>query len=294
MINSNPLDKASEASTPHSPSTPTSSGINVEPGPLQINAANAPSPVDTELEETTASSEEIEEEDSEEEEDTAQQKDIPQTTSGLRVHTVTVAKSSPKRSTRDDEPYEWGQCTIVLTIQLLPLRSGEDPQQRRVVVAAQSHSDPPVYKLLTLTELGALPQPAVDALDALRAELPVQAARRKAAESDREHITQAKNPAHSKGANGRGDNKAQVRSTSKGESAQQGTPAVVKSPAQGKSTKKKKFDLNALPELPGFGAPVDVTSSLESAPPSFASGSSDGAAPATTSEPEAPAGAGQV
>jgi hypothetical protein len=147
---------------------------------------------------------------------------------------------------------------------------------------------------LTLTELGALPQPAVDALDALRAALPAQAERRKVTEGDREKVTQAKNPAHNKGANGQRDNKAQVRSTSKGESKQQGMPSVVKSPAQGKSTKKKKFDLNALPELPGFGAPVIVTSSLESAPPSFASGSSDGAAPATTSEPEAQAGAGQV
>ncbi len=38
-----------------------------------------------------------------------------------------TTKQAPqrKRSARDDEPYEWEQCTVVLTIQLLPLRAGK-------------------------------------------------------------------------------------------------------------------------------------------------------------------------
>jgi hypothetical protein len=208
-------------------STPMSTlfGANAQPNPSR----------ETQIVEATAPPTE---EKSDTEEDESQSEESAEARApAAPVQTPVAAKARLKHSARDDEPYEWDQCTIVLTIELLPLRAGEAPEQRRVVVAARTHSDPPFYKLMTLPELGELPKPASEFLDQLRAALPAQAERRKAAEAEREQAQEKTHPR---------TNAADKQKKTNAE------PSAA--PAPSKPSKKKKVDLNALPELPGFGA----------------------------------------
>ncbi|MBS1789674.1 MAG: hypothetical protein JST85_18260 [Acidobacteria bacterium] len=72
------------------------------------------------------------------------------------------------------EPYEWGKCTVRLSITFFPDDSNEGGRQ--VVLGCNSHSDPPLIEPVREAELGTLPPIVTDLLERLKQRLPQQAA----------------------------------------------------------------------------------------------------------------------
>jgi hypothetical protein len=101
---------------------------------------------------------------------------------------VPSSSATPSVQSKDDadvddrceiakQPYDFDHCTVQIAIQLLP--DDGDANGRMVVVGVRSHLDTPILRLVRLNELGSLPPPVNELLDALKAELPAreQAAR---------------------------------------------------------------------------------------------------------------------
>ena len=260
MISNGLFANPGETNTPSA--TVAAPVSNVGLTPLQVNTPVVPGPTDADKEGVTTTTEEGVEEESQEEEESAQAQDSAGTAAANPAAIATAPKPTrAKRSARDEEPYEWEQCTVVLTIQFLPLRKDEPSQQRRIIVAAQAHSDPPFYKLLTLAELGTLPQAAADVLEQLRAALPAQAEQRKAVEAGHQQAAQAKALTHAKGTKKEKNKATPSGPAAEGGSTPAGAPEATKSAPANKASKKKKFDLDALPVLPGFGAALPTEQS---------------------------------
>jgi hypothetical protein len=74
------------------------------------------------------------------------------------------------------EPYIFEKCTVKLTITFLP--NDNSPEGRKVMLAASSHGDFPVNKMLRLYEMGELPPAITDLLNELVADFPNRQVRR--------------------------------------------------------------------------------------------------------------------
>lgn len=146
------------------------------------------------------------------------------------THSTTRARSFPRKSARDDEPYEFERCTVLVMLQLMPLRDGQAPDERQVYVSARTHSYPPCWKQMGWNEVGPrLPNEIHALLEQVETELPRRAAERQALEHA-EHERQA-----------------QLKTESaKRRNAKKDKPTNANQPPQKKS---KKVDLNALPTL---------------------------------------------
>lgn len=70
------------------------------------------------------------------------------------------------------EPYQYNQCTITVGIQLLPDDGSGD---RPVIVGVRNHTDAPILKLVSQSELGELPPVISELLQELKADLPRRA-----------------------------------------------------------------------------------------------------------------------
>ncbi len=91
--------------------------------------------------------------------------------------TADADADADERCEIEKQPYDFDHCTVQIAIQLLP--DDGDANGRMVVVGVRSHLDTPILRLVRLNELGSLPPPVNELLDALKAELPAreQAAR---------------------------------------------------------------------------------------------------------------------
>ncbi|MBD2772559.1 hypothetical protein [Iningainema tapete] len=74
------------------------------------------------------------------------------------------------------EPYIFEKCTVKLTITFLP--DDNSPEGRKVILAASSHGDFPVNKMLREKEMGELPASITDLLNELIADFPNRQVRR--------------------------------------------------------------------------------------------------------------------
>jgi hypothetical protein len=88
------------------------------------------------------------------------------------------------------EPYVFEECTVKLTITFLP--NDGAPLGREVILAASSHGDFPVNKILREQELGCLPQPVQDLIEELKADFPNRQVRRTLMEAKAEKKTKKK------------------------------------------------------------------------------------------------------
>ena len=93
------------------------------------------------------------------------------------------------------EPYIFEKCTVKLTITFLP--DDDSPEGRKVMLAASSHGDFPVNKMLRLYEMGELPSPITDLLNELVADFPNRQVRRAISDAAAQKKTQKKQPAAS-------------------------------------------------------------------------------------------------
>lgn len=146
---------------------------------------------------------------------------------------------------RAGEPYDWGRCTIVVTLQIMPPRSGQDGSARKVFLSARTHADPPQLARMGWSELEPrLPEEIKTLLTRVRQDLPQRAAQHAAAEEaerqrQQELKAQAEKRAAEKKANGQ-----------------------TKTPAPRTAKRKSKIDLNAPPALSASQAGVETNSTV--------------------------------
>ena len=74
-----------------------------------------------------------------------------------------------------DEPYIWAQCTIQVSLQILP-EDGPSSSDRKVILGVRTHEDAPLLALKRLSDLEPLPAPLTELLTQLAAQLPERAA----------------------------------------------------------------------------------------------------------------------
>jgi len=90
------------------------------------------------------------------------------------------------------EPYIFEKCTVKLTITFLP--DNNSPEGRKVMLAASSHGDFPVNKMLRLDEMGELPPSITDLLNELVADFPNRQVRRAISDAAAQKKTQKQQP----------------------------------------------------------------------------------------------------
>lgn len=93
------------------------------------------------------------------------------------------------------EPYIFEKCTVKLTITFLP--DDNSPEGRKVMLAASSHDDFPVNKMLREKEMGELPASITDLLNELVADFPNRQVRRAISYAAAQKKTKNKQPAAS-------------------------------------------------------------------------------------------------
>ncbi len=106
---------------------------------------------------------------------------------------TTTSESKDAPDSEQLEPYVFEECTVKLTITFLP--NDGAPLGREVILAASSHGDFPVNKILREQELGCLPQPVQDLLEELKADFPNRQVRRTLMEAKAEKKVKKKSPA---------------------------------------------------------------------------------------------------
>jgi hypothetical protein len=72
-----------------------------------------------------------------------------------------------------EQPYDWGKCTVRLSIIFHPDDEGEGG--RPVTLGCNTHYDPPIFESTREAELGTLPPAIVGLLEKLKRRLPQQA-----------------------------------------------------------------------------------------------------------------------
>lgn len=77
-------------------------------------------------------------------------------------------KSTPKVAPK--EPYEYGKCSVLITIQMFPDDGHEEG--REVVVSGRTHDDVPVIRFMREKGLGRLPKSIRDVLGELEKSMP--------------------------------------------------------------------------------------------------------------------------
>jgi hypothetical protein len=73
------------------------------------------------------------------------------------------------------EPYRWDDCTVSISITLLPETTGE-AHERVALVGVRTHADAPLIRRLPAYEVLPLPPALTQLLDELREQLPARAA----------------------------------------------------------------------------------------------------------------------
>jgi hypothetical protein len=85
----------------------------------------------------------------------------------------------PNNNREDDpvsaEPYRWEDCTVNITITLLPQESGA-AHERVALVGARTHADAPLIRRLPAYQVLPLPPALTQILEELREQLPARAA----------------------------------------------------------------------------------------------------------------------
>jgi hypothetical protein len=106
------------------------------------------------------------------------------------VPTQTVEEEDDELSPVEREPYEFDQCTLSISLQLLP--TDGDPGGRRVLIGVRNHLDQPIIKAMRESELGPLPSAIAALLEQLRADLPSRQAAFEQAQAKRQAEAQAR------------------------------------------------------------------------------------------------------
>ena len=86
-----------------------------------------------------------------------------------------AANTATATATLPDEPYIWAQCTIQVSLQILP-ESDHSSGDRKVILGVRTHEDAPLLALKRLSDLEPLPAPLTELLTQLAAQLPERAA----------------------------------------------------------------------------------------------------------------------
>lgn len=139
------------------------------------------------------------------------------------------------KSARDAEPYDFDRCTVLVMLQLMPLREGQSPHTRKVFVSARTHSHPPYVTQAHWSELEArLPDEIKILLARVKEKLPqLEEERRAAEETERQRQAQIQAD-------------LEKRRAAKKEKANATKSSALK--------RGKKIDLNAPPTLPAGDA----------------------------------------
>lgn len=187
-----------------------------------------------------------------------------------KTQSAAVGKLAAQRSlsARAGEPYDWEHCTIVVTLQIMPPRAGQDAAARKVFLSARTHADPPQSASMRWSELEPrLPEELKSLLAHLRQELPERAAQRTAAaQAEREREQELKASAAKRTAEKQAQGKSAART----------------------AKRTTKVDLNAPPVLTGSPDGMETVSTAtanRSAATTNAPGET--AQPATNAKPEA-------
>lgn len=181
----------------------------------------------------------------------------PQDSSPKPIETNTaetvLARAPHHKTARDAEPFDFERCTVLVMLQIAPLREGQSPYERKVFISARTHSYPPYLKQMRWDELAPrLPNEINALLEGVKEELPRRAAEQHTLD-EAERQRQAQLQAES--ANRRAANKEKSNS------------------ANAKGKRSKHVDLNAPPTLtneisapPTETAPAEPQAPLETEP----------------------------
>ncbi len=144
-------------------------------------------------------------------------------------------RSLERKFARDDEPYDFEKCTVLVMLQLMPLRDGQAPDARQVFITARSHSYAPYVMQTSWDELAPrLPNEIHSLIEQLQIEL----AQREAEKLAREQAEQQR--------------QAALKAESEERRAAKKQKPSSKSDANKKHSQAKhgkKIDLNAPPAL---------------------------------------------
>ncbi len=144
-------------------------------------------------------------------------------------------RSLERKFARDDEPYDFEKCTVLVTLQLMPLRDGQPLNTRKVLITARTHSYAPYTMQISWDDLTPrLPNEIHSLIERLQFEL----VQREAEQRAREQAEQ------------------QRQAALKAESEKRRAAKKQKSSSEADTNKKntqakhsKKIDLNAPPAL---------------------------------------------
>ncbi|MDL1894877.1 hypothetical protein FBQ82_01255 [Anaerolineae bacterium CFX7] len=144
-------------------------------------------------------------------------------------------RSLERKFARDDEPYDFEKCTVLVMFQLMPLRDGQPPNTRKVFITARTHSYAPYAIQMRWDELAPrLP----NEINALIERLQFELAQREAEQRAREQAEQQR--------------QAELKAESEKRRAAKRQKSISESDASKKHSQSKhtkKIDLNAPPAL---------------------------------------------
>lgn len=144
-------------------------------------------------------------------------------------------RSLDRKFARDDEPYDFEKCTVVVMLQLMPLRDGQAPDARQVFITARTHSYAPYAMQMRWNELAPrLPNEINAPIERLQIELAQREAEKLACEQA-EQQRQAELKAESE----------KRRAAKK----QKSSSEVDANKKHSQAKHSKKIDLNAPPAL---------------------------------------------
>lgn len=146
-----------------------------------------------------------------------------------------LTRSLERKFARDDEPYNFEKCTVVVMLQLMPLRDGQPPNTRNVFITARTHSYTPYAIQMRWDELASrLP----NEINTLIERLQIGLVHREAEQRAREQAEQQR--------------QAELKAESEKRRAARKQKSSSESDAskkQSQSKHSKKIDLNAPPAL---------------------------------------------
>ena len=146
-----------------------------------------------------------------------------------------LARSLERKFARDDEPYDFEKCTVVVMLQLMPLCDGQPPNTRKVFITARTHSYAPYAIQMRWDELAPrLP----NEINTLMERLQIELAQREAEKLAREQAEQQR--------------QAELKAENEKRRAAKKQKSISESDASKKHSQSKhtkKIDLNAPPAL---------------------------------------------
>ncbi len=144
-------------------------------------------------------------------------------------------RTRERKFARDDEPYDFEKCSVLVMLQLMPLRDGQPPNTRKVFITARTHSYAPYAIQMRWDELAPrLP----NEINTLIARLQTELAQREAEQRAREQAEQQR--------------QAELKAESEKRRAAKKQKSISESDAGKKHPRAKhgkKIDLNAAPAL---------------------------------------------